>query len=142
MPDGLARRVGNVEQPVQKQHRLTLDGQIQRQQALIGLHGDAGQVPDAFGVADNHLGQALRTQGGADTFNTLGFHEKYAFFRLFGLGGLHRAAAVLLGALAHHRGKPGREVALIPEADLMGNLADGKIGQHQQLLGACDAGGQ
>ena len=44
--------------------------------------------------------------------------------------------------MAHHGGKAGREVALIPKADLVRDLADGEIRQHQQLLGACDPRGQ
>ena len=74
VPDSLAGRVRHIEQLVQKQQGLALGGQVERQQTLIRLDGDAGQIPDAFGVTHDHLGQSLCAQCGTDTFNTLHFH--------------------------------------------------------------------
>ena len=50
-------------------------GQVERQQTLIGFHGDTGQIPHAFGVADDHLGQALCAQRGTNPVNTFHFHK-------------------------------------------------------------------
>ena len=47
-----------MEQPVQKQHAALL-AQIQREQPLKGLHIHAGQIPDALGIAHDHLLQPL-----------------------------------------------------------------------------------
>ena len=80
VPDGPARRLGHIEQSVQKQHRLALGGQVERQQTLIGFHGDAGQIPHALGVADDHLRQSLRAQGSTDTVHAFGFQHTNAFF--------------------------------------------------------------
>ena len=63
-----------------QQYRLTLGGQVERQQTLIGLHGDAGQIPHALGVADDHLRQPLRAQGSTDTVHAFGFQHTNAFF--------------------------------------------------------------
>ena len=75
VPNGLAGRIRDIEQLVQKQHRLALGGQVERQQTLIGFHGDTGQIPHAFGVADDHLGQALCAQCGTNPVNTFHFHK-------------------------------------------------------------------
>ena len=76
MPDGPAGDLRQMEQPVQKQHRLAVHRQIECQQPLIGVNGHPGQVPDALRVADDHLGQPRCAQGGAHTVNAFGFHEK------------------------------------------------------------------
>ena len=75
VPNGLAGRIRDIEQLVQKQHRLAVGGQVERQQTLIGFHGDTGQIPHAFGVADDHLGQALCAQCGTNPVNTFHFHK-------------------------------------------------------------------
>ena len=75
VPNGLAGRIRDIEQLVQKQHRLAVGGQVECQQTLIGFHGDTGQIPHAFGVADDHLGQALCAQCGTNPVNTFHFHK-------------------------------------------------------------------
>ena len=77
MPDSLARRVGHVEQLIQKKRGFACYRQVEDQQALVGFHGYAGQVPHALGVTYDHLGQAAAFQRGAhpgDTFSMNLFH--------------------------------------------------------------------
>ena len=97
VPDGPARRLGHIEQSVQKQHRFALGGQVERQQTLIGLHGDAGQIPHALGVADDHLRQSLRAQGSTDTVHTFGFQHTNAFFPMLPCFSFPRASLHFCG---------------------------------------------
>ena len=71
VPHSLAGRVRHVEQPVQKQHRLPANRQIQRQQPLVRLYLHPGQIPHTFGVGYDHLCQPLHLHGGAHTLDTL-----------------------------------------------------------------------
>ena len=80
MPDSLARRVGHVEQLIQKKRGFACYRQVEGQQALVGFDGDAGQVPHAFGVTYDHLGQAAALQGRThpgDTFSMNLFHVNH-----------------------------------------------------------------